>query len=209
MPACSTQSSSRTTSCNATPKLTSSPAHTAPLPTVTQQTPPSSKAPQAPGKPASRSTPSTNSTNPSSTSTPSTSAHRIDFTAALLTLVAELAFAAVPISFNVAWRTTRIATNRGLHHIRRFAGDHVLAVVMSCVHWLVRGAPERLMEFVISVETFTFVAEQIADRAQELEELDPMTVQEVYTAMADAVPILRDVTGENISLDDGHGGNLS
>lgn len=125
-----------------------------------------------------------------------TSEHRISFAVALLTLLAELAFAVVPISFNVAWKGTRFATNRALYRVRDYAGDATLAVVMSSVHWLLRGAPERLVEYLISPETFEFVTNELQTRASEIDGFEPMSMRELYDALRDLVEISRKINVE-------------
>lgn len=127
---------------------------------------------------------------------------RISFAVALLTLVAELAFAAVPISFNVAWRGTRFATNRALYRVRSYAGDATLAVVMSAVHWLLRGAPERLVEYLISPETFEFITSELRARARETEGLEPVTTRQLIEAMRDVAETSTKVSADELDFGD-------
>lgn len=130
-----------------------------------------------------------------------TSEYRISFAVALLTLVAELAFAAIPISFNVAWRGTRFATNRALYRVRYYAGDATLAVVMSSVHWLLRGAPKRLVEYLISPETFEFVTGELRERASETEGFEPLTKVELLEAMRDVAEISREIGADDLDFE--------
>lgn len=129
-----------------------------------------------------------------------TQEHRISFAVALLTLVAELAFAAVPVSFDVAWRGTRFATNRALYRVRAYAGDATLAVVMSAVHWLLRGAPERLVEYLISPETFEFISSELSARAKETQGLEPMTTRQLIEAMRDAAEMSSKVSAQELDF---------
>lgn len=131
-----------------------------------------------------------------------TQEHRIPFAVALLTLVAELAFAAVPISFNVAWRGTRFATNRALYRVRSYAGDATLAVVMSSVHWLLRGAPERLVEYLISPETFEFITSELRTKARETQGLEPMTTRQLIEAMRDVAETSTKVSADELDFGD-------
>lgn len=126
--------------------------------------------------------------------------HRIEFAIALLTLIAELAFIYIPINFNFAWTFTRFATNRGLYRVRHFAGNSTLAILMSAVHWLVRDAPKRFVEFIISPETFEFISTELSERAQEIDGFEAPSIMEIKNGVQKALEIAYDINLEGTDL---------
>lgn len=104
--------------------------------------------------------------------------HRIGMLVAILALMAELAFALVPISFRFAWTTTRIATNRALYRLTNIPkfGETLLPIVMSSVHWLVRDVPAALVEYVLSPGTIQFVYDELVRRSKKIDGFESPSV---------------------------------
>jgi len=101
------------------------------------------------------------------------------FTAFLLTF--ECVFLAVPLDFGLAWKGTRWATNRLLFRIRRLpAGNKLLALVMSFVHWVLRDVPHEAAYNLDQVpELASYISAELQTRGSELEDVDPPSATEV------------------------------
>lgn len=82
------------------------------------------------------------------------------FYIAILLLLTEIALAASGVGYATAFGSTRRVANVGLVHLRRTIGLRAYSVLLSVVHWLVRGGTE---------ETITFVVERTATLAQEVD----------------------------------------
>lgn len=105
-----------------------------------------------------------------------------DFYLSSFILTAETVLFVFPISFRLAWKGTRLATNRLLFHIRQLPfGNKILALVMSFVHWILRDIPESAAHNIDTIiSTIDFIFTELDQRRQELEnELDDIEIQPV------------------------------
>lgn len=71
------------------------------------------------------------------------------FYIAMLLLFTELAFLWSGIGYRTAFGTTRRAANVGLVHLRGKVGLRAYSVLLSIVHWLVRGSIETTASYII------------------------------------------------------------
>lgn len=120
--------------------------------------------------------------------TPVSDQLHLDFTTACLAFLVELVFIYVPVNFSVAWRGTRWASNRVLYRLRTLpAGNRLLALTMSTLHWILRGAPEELSSFVLDTETIFFIRDQLNTMVNIVTDAEPFTSDEIITGFSEMV----------------------
>lgn len=67
----------------------------------------------------------------------------------VLLLLTELVFIGSNVAYRTAWKTTRSAANFGLVRLRGRVGLRGYSVLLSIVHWLIRGSLETTTSYVV------------------------------------------------------------
>lgn len=71
------------------------------------------------------------------------------FYIAVLLLLTELVFIGSNVAYRTAWKTTRSAANFGLVRLRGRVGLRGYSVLLSVVHWLIRGSLETTTSYIV------------------------------------------------------------
>lgn len=71
------------------------------------------------------------------------------FYIALLLVLTELMFIWSGVGYRTAWKTTRSAANFGLVRLRGKVGLRAYSVLLSVVHWLIRGSFETTTSYIV------------------------------------------------------------
>lgn len=71
------------------------------------------------------------------------------FYIALLLVLTELMFIWTGVGYRTAWKTTRSAANFGLVRLRGKVGLRAYSVLLSVVHWLIRGSFETTASYIV------------------------------------------------------------
>lgn len=71
------------------------------------------------------------------------------FYIAVLLLLTEIMFIWSGVTYRAAWKTTRGAANFGLVRLRGRVGFRAYSVLLSVVHWLIRGSLETTTSYIV------------------------------------------------------------
>lgn len=100
-----------------------------------------------------------------------------EFYISVLLLLTELVFLWTGVGYRTAFKTTRQAANVGLVRLRGQVGLRAYSVLLSIVHWLVRGSFETTVSYI--VEKTGEVAQDFSNKSIDFSQLSSEEVTKV------------------------------